>query len=96
MVSARTSLDHGTSRIVWVYRNRGSVALAIGWLSVYEEGDGGGRHQRIYRLLPFRHLMPGRYDLVMARYGESWPVSLTRDEDAEDDRMMIVTGRVPL
>lgn len=93
-MNARTSLDHGPSRMVWVYRNRGSVPLAIAWISAYE--DGTGRAGRITRLLPFRNLMPGRYDIVMARYGESWPVTLSDDPEAEDPRMMLVTGRVPL
>ena len=77
MVGARTSLAHGPSRIVWVYRNRGAVALAIGCCRSATS-------------------FLGRYDLMMARYGEAWPVTLTRDEDAEDERMMVVTGRVPL
>ncbi len=94
MVSARTTLEHGPSRMVWVYRNRGTKALAIGWLSAYE--DGTGRAGRITRLLPFRHLMPGRYDIVMARYGVAWPVTLEVEENAEDPRTMLVTGRIPL
>jgi len=94
MVSARTTLEHGTSRMVWVYRNRSPKVLAVGWLSEYE--DGTGRAGRITRLLPFRHLMPGRYDIVMARYGKAWPVTLTPDEDFKDPRTMLVDGRIPL
>lgn len=94
MPTPRTSLDHGPSRMVWVYRNQSPKALAIGWLTSYEDGTGSAG--RISRLLPFRHLMPGRYDIVMARYGKAWPVTLEADEDAEDSRTMILTGRVPL
>lgn len=94
MADPRTSLDHGLSHIVWVYRNRGSVPLGIGWLR--RDRDGAGRAGRTLRLRLFRHLMPGRYDLVMARYGKRWPVTLEPDPETEDAREMSVTGRVPI
>jgi hypothetical protein len=94
MADPYTSLDHGPSRITWVYRNQAKLPMAIGRLYAYD--DGTGRAGRVHRLLPFRHLVPGRYDLQFARYGVVWPVTLTRDELAEDDRMMVVEGRVPL
>ncbi len=94
MSSILQRTDHGPWRITWVYRNRGDVALAIGRL--YAVDDGTGRSGLLHRLLPFRHLQEGRYDLTFARYGVAWPVVLKRDPDAEDDRMMIVEGRVPL
>ena len=84
----------GPSRITWVYRTQGNVALAIGRLYAME--DGAGRSGLRHRLLPFRHLPEGRYDLTFARYGVAWPVTLKRDPDAEDSRMMVVEGRVPL
>lgn len=94
MAHPYTSPDHGASRITWVYRNQSKMPMAIARLYAYD--DGTGRAGRVHRLLPFRHLMPGRYDLQFARYGVSWPVTLTSDEDAPDDRMMVVEGRVPL
>ncbi|MQC17669.1 MAG: hypothetical protein DWG80_01165 [Chloroflexi bacterium] len=96
MVSARVSLEHGPSRMVWVFRNRGTKALSVGWMTTYDDVGGGGRAGTQTKLLPFRRLMPGRYDIIMARYGVAWPVTLTVDEDAEDPRMMVVSGRVPL
>jgi len=89
-----TSTDHGPSHMTWVYRTQGDVMLSVGRL--YAVDDGTGRSGKVHRLLPFRHLMPGRYDLAFARYGVVWPVILRRDEEAEDDRMMLVEGRVPL
>ena len=86
MPTARTSLEHGSSRITWVYRNQSRLPLA----------DGTGRAGLVHRLLPFRRLTPGRYDLQFARYGRAWPVTLRPDPAAEDDRMMIAEGRVPL
>ncbi len=88
------SVDHGPARMTWVYRTQGKVALAVGRL--YAVDDGTGRSGLVHRLLPFRHLAPGRYDLTFARYGVAWPVLLRPDEDAEDPRMMMVEGRVPL
>ncbi|MEX1023328.1 MAG: hypothetical protein WD058_09290, partial [Dehalococcoidia bacterium] len=94
MGNVLTSIDHGPERITWVYRNQAHVPMAIGRL--YAVDDGTGRSGLLHRLLPFRALMPGRYDLTFARYGVAWPVTLRRDEDAEDPRMMLVEGRVPL
>ncbi len=96
MVSARISLEHGPSRMVWVFRNRGTKALSVGWMTTSEGSGGGGRAGTETRLLPFRRLMPGRYDIIMARYGVAWPVTLTVAEGAEDPRTMTVSGRVPL
>lgn len=94
MPTARTSLEHGSSRITWVYRNQSRLPLAVGWLAAFD--DGTGRAGLVHRLLPFRRLTPGRYDLQFARYGRAWPVTLRPDPAAEDDRMMIAEGRVPL
>ena len=88
------SLNHGPSRITWVYRNQSRVPMTIGHLYAYD--DGTGRAGMLHRLLPIRHLPPGRYDLQFARYGVVWPVTLRRDETADDSRMMIAEGRVPL
>lgn len=92
--SPLTLNDHGPERITWVYRPLSNVPMAIGRL--YGLTDGEGRNGLVHRLLPFRQLAPGRYELTFARYGTVWPVLLRRDEDAEDPRMMIVEGRVPL
>ena len=79
------AVAHGASRMTWVYRNRGRLPL-----------DGSGRAGLIHRLVPQRHLAPGRYDLMFARYGVTWPVTLRRDEGSSDPRSMIVEGRIPL
>jgi hypothetical protein len=88
------AVAHGASRMTWVYRNRGRLPLAVGWL--YTHDDGSGRAGLIHRLVPQRHLAPGRYDLMFARYGVTWPVTLRRDEGSSDPRSMIVEGRIPL
>jgi len=89
-----TSIDHGPARMTWVFRVQSSVPMAIGRL--YGMTDGEGRNGLLHKLLPFRPLAPGRYELTFARYGVSWPVTLRPDPDGSDPRMMIVEGRVPL
>lgn len=93
-MSITTSTDHGPSRMTWVYRNQSDVPMAVGRL--YAMTSGASRSGLVHRLLPIRHLPPGRYDLAFARYAVAWPVTLRRDEESEDDRMMIVEGRIPL
>lgn len=95
------STDHGPSQMTWVYRTQGRIALAVGRLYAPPSGERGtGRSGVPHRLLPFRYLPEGRYDLTFARYGVAWPVLLRRDPDVAsyggDDRIMIVEGRVPL
>ncbi|MCK9485458.1 MAG: hypothetical protein M0R73_01975 [Dehalococcoidia bacterium] len=97
MSSILQSTDHGPARMTWVYRNQGKVALAVGRL--YAMQSGASRSGVLHRLLPFRYLPEGRYDLTFARYGVAWPVTLRRDPDADrygDRRLMIAEGRVPL
>ncbi len=81
----------GPSRIVWVFRVGGLTPLAIGKLFVVREA-GSPEHL----LMPRRRLMPGRYELMFARYGRRWPVSMTRIEDGDHADDMRVLGRVPL
>ena len=81
----------GPSRIVWVFRVDGWTPLAIGKLFVVREP--GSPH---HLLQPRRRLMPGRYEVMFARYGVRWPVTLTRAENPGHPDDMTVWGRVPL
>ncbi|MFA7248554.1 MAG: hypothetical protein WC273_02880 [Dehalococcoidia bacterium] len=81
----------GPSRIVWVFRVEGPIPMAIGRLFVIGE-PGSPDHL----LQPRRRLAPGRYDLMFARYGVRWPVTLARIENGVHPDDMLVTGRVPL
>ncbi len=81
----------GPSRIVWVFRVDGPIPMAIGKLYVVRE-PGSPKHL----LKPRRRLVPGRYDLMFARYGVRWPVTLTSVENGDHADDMIVLGRVPL
>ena len=84
-------LELGPSRIVWVFRVGGWMPLSIGKLFVVR--DEGSPH---HLLMPRRRLMPGRYELMFARYGVRYPVTLTRTEDPGHADDMTVWGRVPL
>lgn len=81
----------GPSRIVWMFRPGNYIPMAIGKLYVVRE-DGSPHHL----LQPRRKLAPGRYELMFARYGVRWPVSLTKVEDGDHPDDMLVWGRVPL
>ena len=81
----------GPSRIVWVFRVGSFVPLAIGKLYVVRE-DGSPHHL----LQPRRRLAPGRYELMFARYGVRWPVTLTSIEGGDHPDDMLAWGRVPL
>lgn len=81
----------GPSRIVWVFRPDNYTPMAIGKLYVVRE-DGSPHHL----LQPRRRLAPGRYELMFARYGVRWPVTLTSIEDGDHADDMLVWGRVPL
>ena len=83
-------IEHGPSRIVWVFRVGGHTPMAIGKLFV-TRSDGSPLHL----LHPRRRLAPGRYAMMFARYGVRWPVTMAPVEDEVPDAML-VTGRVPL
>ena len=80
----------GPSRIVWVFRVDGPIPMAIGKLYVVREAD-----SPLHLLKPRRRLVPGRYELMFARYGHRWPVTLTSAEDGHPDDMLVL-GRIPL
>jgi len=81
----------GPSRIVWVFRIDGLTPMAIGKLYVVR-AEGSPQHL----LMPRRRLAPGRYELMFARYGVRWPVTLTSVEGGAHADDMLVLGRVPL
>ena len=83
-------MEHGPSRIVWVFRVGGRTPMAIGKLFV-ARSEGSPLHL----LHPRRRLATGRYDMMFARYGVRWPVNMAPVEDEVADAML-VTGRVPL
>ncbi len=81
----------GPSRIVWVFRPGNYVPMAVGKLYVVRE-DGSPHHL----LQPRRRLAAGRYELMFARYGVRWPVTLASVADGDHADDMLVWGRVPL
>ncbi|MSQ30696.1 MAG: hypothetical protein EXR64_01525 [Dehalococcoidia bacterium] len=81
----------GPSRIVWVFRVGGPQPMAIGRLYVL-----GAVGSPQHLLQPRLRLAPGRYNLMFARYGVRWPVTLTRIEGGAHADDMLVWGRVPL
>lgn len=81
----------GPSRVVWVFRVNGPQPMAIGRLYVVGEPGSPG-----HLLQPRVRLAPGRYDLMFARYGHRWPVTLMRIENGVHADDMLVSGRVPL
>ena len=81
----------GPSRISWLFRISSPIPTAIGRLFVLREGD-----SPLHLLQPRRRLTPGKYEVMFARYGHRWPVTLTRIEDGAHADDMRVEGRVPL
>ncbi|MDA0271362.1 MAG: hypothetical protein O2919_10075 [Chloroflexi bacterium] len=81
----------GNSHATWVRRVGGKRPLAIGRL--YTTADRLNPH-RIF--VPFRWLVPGRYELHLMRYDIGYPVTLERAEDHPDSRAMVVKGHVPI
>ena len=80
----------GPSRIVWVFRLDSAIPMAIGKLYVVREAE-----SPLHLLKPRRRLVPGRYELMFARYGHRWQVNLTTANDGHPDDMLVL-GRVPL
>ena len=76
---------------MWVFRVDGPIPMAIGKLYVVR--DEGSPH---HLLKPRRRLTAGRYDLMFARYGVRWPVTLTSIDGGDHVDDMLVSGRVPL
>ena len=81
----------GPSRIVWVFRLDSPIPMAIGRLYVVR-AEGSPLHL----LMPRRRLAAGRYELMFARYGVRWPVTLTSVTGGAHADDMLVLGRVPL
>ena len=81
----------GPSRIVWVFRVNGPQPMAIGRLFVIPELG-----SPCHLLTPRRRLVPGRYEVMFARYGHRWPVTLTSVDGSDNADDMLVLGRVPL
>ena len=95
MATQTTTSNHvvslGPSRIVWLFRASNPIPMGIGRLFVLRDGD--SPH---HLLQPRRRLAPGKYDVMFARYGHRWPVTLARLESGDHADDMLVEGRVPL
>jgi len=78
---------------VWVFRIDGLHPLAIGKLYVVRDAT-----SPLHMLAPRRQLAPGRYEMMFARYGVRWPVTLTNVVASKGavTSNMLVSGRVPL
>ncbi|TAK74611.1 MAG: hypothetical protein EPO16_10595 [Dehalococcoidia bacterium] len=73
-----------------MFRTGNDTPMAIGKLFA-----GRAASSLEHVLLPRCRLAPGRYDMMFARYGVRWPVTLAPVEDGEP-HTMLVRGRVPL
>lgn len=83
--------DHGPSRTVWVFRVGGRSPMAMGRLFV-TRSEGSPLHL----LHPRRRLPAGKYEMMFARYGVRWLVTLAEARDEDQTDAMLVAGRVPL